>query len=425
MPFGANNSSGFTWITYFVTGSTPGSYNLTATIKTANDEVPANDSVTIPVIVNPLVNVGVQDFTGPQYLMLGSDFTINATVFTGSRPVPSASGIMQAYFGAQISSMSTGAGTCTPVDAQRFECSFGDLPSGASVPLSIVLHGATPGPAQMSINVSAPGDNKQNDNTGSISFQVAAPGEVSVSTTSSVSTVAGLQFSLPITLQHTGSLVAGQLVTLLEGITLNSMSGSALICTGTSSLDCSLSDWPQGQVMEVDLNLGAASAGSYSVKAKVTSGNDTDTTNNESSAAITVDAAPVTPPPSSGGGSSSSGGGGGGGGSLEWTMLVLLLRRYRSSAWAKKRKSTKTSCAKEFVKPAHEISDLGFSKLHQAFFVPSPRKRYERSGNTLWRHLPEGNLAAPGHRLASEFNCRAADIPEFATGWGSRNDPPP
>ena len=77
MPFGANNSSGFTSITYFVTGSTPGSYNLTATIKTANDEVPANDSVSIPVIVNPLVNVGVQDFTGPQYLMLGVISTIN------------------------------------------------------------------------------------------------------------------------------------------------------------------------------------------------------------------------------------------------------------------------------------------------------------------------------------------------------------
>jgi hypothetical protein len=200
--------------------------------------------------------------------------------------------------------------------------------------LSVVLHGVTASPAsQFSISVTAPGDNNQSDNIKSINFQVMGSGEVSVSVSSSVAAVAGLQFSLPITLRHTGSLVAGHLlVTLPAGITFNSMSGSALICSGTSSLDCNLGDWPQDQALEVDLNLQAASAGSYTIKAKVAADNDTDSTNNESSAAITVDAAPVTtpppssnPPPSSGGGSSSGGGaGGGGGGSLEGSMLLLL-----------------------------------------------------------------------------------------------------
>jgi hypothetical protein len=279
--------------------------------------------------------------------MVGSDVTINATVFTGSRPVPAASATVGVFWDAEVSSITTGAGACTRVDPTRFQCDFGDLPGGASVPLAAVVHGVQAGsPTQFFVSTSAAADNNQSDDSKSITFQVIGPGEVSVSTSTTVSAVAGLQFSLPITLQHTGSLVAGHLlITLPAGITLNSMSGSALICSGTSLLDCNLTDWPQGQALEVDLNLQAASAGSFSIKAKVTAANDTDATNNESSAAVTVDAAPAPPPPVNppsnpppSGGGSSGGGGGGGGGSVDPALLVVLAlllvysRRLRPSA---------------------------------------------------------------------------------------------
>ena len=214
LSFGANPAYGaHTSITYFLIGRVPGSYNLTATIHTPNDEVPANDSMPLPVTINPLMNAGVLDFTGPQYLMIGSDTTITASVFTGSRPVPGATAFVRVLGGgAEISSMTTGAGSCTRESPSGFQCDFGALPAGASVPLSVVLHGTLASPSvTFSINASAVGDNNQFDNIRSITFVVTGPGDVRVSISGSNPAPAGLPFPLTVTLRHTGSLVAGHL----------------------------------------------------------------------------------------------------------------------------------------------------------------------------------------------------------------------
>jgi hypothetical protein len=347
LPFGANNATGSTSIDYLLIGSVPGSYNLTATIKSPNDEVPANDSKLLPIIVNPLIDAGVKDFTGPQYLMVGSDTTVNATVFTGSRPVPAAVGYVQVPYGAEISSITTGAGTCTRTAPGSFQCDFGDLPGGASVPLSVVLHGVKAAShVGFSIDATAPTDNNQSDDIHNIYFDVTDPGDLRVSASDSVTAIAGSPFELPLSLRHTGPLVAGHLqIALPSGVVLNSMSAGILICTGTSTLECDLSGWPEDQVYEVDLTLQAASAGSYTIGAKVSAANDTDATNNESSVAVTVNAAaippPVTPPsnpPPSGGGSS----GGGGGGSTDPALLAVLALMLAYSR--RLRPSTKARC---------------------------------------------------------------------------------
>jgi metallopeptidase family M12-like protein/uncharacterized protein DUF11 len=328
------HGTGGTNIDYFLIGSVPGSYNLTATVTAANDEMPANDSKSLPVTIAPLVNVGVRDFTGPQYLGLGREVTIDTTVFTGSRPVPRASAIVGTALAAETSSVTTGTGTCTRIDPTRFQCDFGDLPANASVPLTAVIRGAQTGTSsQFFVNASAPGDNDASDNIRSITFTVSGPGDLSVQATGSVAATAATPFSVAVTIRHTGEMAGGRLsIELPAGVSFNSMSGAALVCSGTSNLDCTLPGWPQNQDLEVDLNLQASTAGSYTVNAKVSSANDTDASNNEASSVIAVSAAPVAPPPppsgggSSGGGSSGGGspGGGGGGGSIDAVLLAVL-----------------------------------------------------------------------------------------------------
>jgi hypothetical protein len=323
-------AAGSVSIEYFLLGSVPGSYNLAATVTAVNDEVSSNDTMSLPVTITPLVDVGVRDFAGPTYVGLGSEVTIDAMVFTGSQPVPAASAIVGSSPGVDLSSVTTGTGTCARTDPMRFLCDFGELPGNASVPLTAVLRGVqSSASAQFFVNASAPGDNNQSDNVRNITFIVSEPGDFRVNATGSVSATAGKEFSMAVTMRHAGPLVGGHLLlTLPAGVTFNSMSPAFFLCNGSSTLDCTLPDWAQDQDLGIDFSLQASSAGSYTVKSRVSSVNDTDASNNEASTIITVTAANSTsPPPSSGGGSSggsSSGARGGGGGSLDTLLLGVL-----------------------------------------------------------------------------------------------------
>jgi hypothetical protein len=316
---------GSTGIDFFLLSSVPGSYELNATVAAANDEVPSNDTKSLPVTVMPLVNVGVNELTGPQHLNVGGEATIDVTLFTGSRPVPGVTAIVVAQTVAEIASVTTSTGTCTRIDPWRFNCNLGDLPGNASVSLAAVVRGVRGGfYSSLTVYAIAPADNNQGDNDRSVSFLVNEPGDVSVRVTNNVETTAGAQFPLTVTARHTGSLVGGRLlITIPAGIVFRSISGSAITCAGTIDLDCSLNDWPQDQDLNVVLNLQASAAGTFTLNARVTSVNDTDAGNNEANSVITA-AASSTPPPSTGGGGSSSGSGGGGGGSFDALMLGVL-----------------------------------------------------------------------------------------------------
>ena len=116
--------------------------------------------------------------------------------------------------------MTTGVGSCTRANAGRFDRDFGALEGGASVPLSIVVHGAhAVVRTALSINASTTGDNNPNDNIRSFSFQVTDPGDLRLSTGASITTTAAYLFTVPITLRHTGAVVAGHLkISLPAGV---------------------------------------------------------------------------------------------------------------------------------------------------------------------------------------------------------------
>ena len=325
----AANSGAAIDITYFLVGDVPGNYLLTATATTAGDEVTSNDSQTVSITVAPSVDVGVRDFTGPSLLVVGTDYPVPVTLFTGSNPVDGVSAIIAVGSGVAMNSVTPSIGTCARRDASSFTCDLGNLPGSATVTLTAVLAAAETTPSALfSVNVSAPGDNNNTDNIRSITFATTEPGDLSVAAASATaSATSGTTFAFPrLTFRHTGPVANGALeITLPSGLTFANISTVGMICSGTSVLQCSLPNWAEGTDFFVDINLNANAAGTFNVPVRVTSDNDSSAGNNDATVTVAV-AAPQTPPPppTSGGGGSSSGGGGGGGGRMEWLGLALL-----------------------------------------------------------------------------------------------------
>ena len=324
-------------VSYYVIGDVPGSYQGRATVTMAGDEDPSNDTATWPITITANIDIGVEAFSMPQYLVGATEQTVPLTAFTGSRPVPGATAFVQATSGAQLLSLTTTAGSCTREDIHRFTCALGDLPASSSVTLQARVAAAAPiGHSSFDFSVAAPGDNNTNNNQRSASFHTVDGGDLRVSVAAtSVTATTNEIFAFPsITIRHTGPIVDGRLeVTLPTGTTVRSISGSPASCSGTSSttLLCSLSSWPEDQALQIDLGLsvGAGSGSTFTSMVRVRSGNDTNPSNDEVSVTMTVNAAtsappvvtpPVNPPSTGGGGSS----GGGGGGRIEWLLLMLL-----------------------------------------------------------------------------------------------------
>ena len=94
------------------------------------------------------------------------------------------------------------------------------------------------------------------------------------------------------------------------------------MCSGTTVIQCNLSQWTAGQEQTIDLGLLASASGNYSVGVKVIAANDTNPADNEVAVAVSVNSAtpPPTVPPSTPGPPS----GGGGGGHMEWLAIALL-----------------------------------------------------------------------------------------------------
>ncbi len=322
---------------YYVISDVPGTYQATATLELEGDENPANNTLQFPVNVAAYIDAGVRrPETLPLFMLTGQDLTIPFEVFIGPRPVSDVSLEIFAQQSAEISSVSTGSGTCTRVLANQYTCALGDLPSGSVVNLSAVFTTTnTEGTAYFSASVSTPGDKIPNNNNAHASMRITATGDARVTALpTAITATAGTPFDLPgIVVSHQGPVVAGRLtITIPAGVLPVSLSGTSLVCSGSATIECSLHQgWAEGQEERVDLRLLAPAVGNYVITARVTAANDLTNTNDETRIAVTVSAAPppsTSPPPTGGGGSSSSssssGGGGGGGGRIEWPIALLL-----------------------------------------------------------------------------------------------------
>lgn len=327
-------------VDYVVVGDTAGVYQATATSVMAGDENPANDSVQWGITINPAVDVGLREFTVPEYLIDGHTFTVPLTAFTASRPVTGANATISTNTSALLDSVTTTAGACTRLNQWQFSCALGDLAANSSVDLSAVVSASTlMGSGTFSVVVGATGDNVPQNDIHNKSFQVVGTSDLAVRVDQAiVSGTTGHVLTLPsMIISRTGSEPVQPKLrfSLPVGVTILSMSGSLVICSGTRDIECVLaSSVPPVGTTQLDLTVNVVSPMSFTVPVSVSALNDFAASNDSASFTVTVNSA--VPAPSSGGASSSSGGGGGGGGRIEWSVALclglLLIRRQRRHA---------------------------------------------------------------------------------------------
>ncbi len=323
----------FQSVGYSVISDVPGAYQASATVTLSGDENPNNDRVEFPVNVASAIDVGVRITEElPEYLVVDREVTVPLEVFAGPNSVANVAFNVYTNSGSDLVSMSVSSGSCARIDARRFECELGTLAANATVTASTVVRATgTSGSTSINADVSAPGENGLNPNYASRSMLLAPVGDALLEIdTTAVQATAGTQFDLPaIRIRRVGEVADARLtVTLPAGLTFISLSGSYMICSGTTTLECELPAWwPENQSLQVNLRVNPTVAGSFAVTARVSAVNDFTNANDEGGIAVTVNPAqtapPVNPPPTSGGGGG-SGSKSGGGGRIEWPVTILL-----------------------------------------------------------------------------------------------------
>lgn len=309
--------------TYFAIADTPGTYTLTARVTTPNDAVAANNAGTANIYIAPILDVGMQPVTGPEFVMVGSEFTVPATVFAGSRPVSDVKVLVESLTGVEIRSVSSSVGTCLRIRATQYECDVGGLAGGASVSLSGVFAAVSAYPnAGIRYLAQSFEDNGPGNNEAHLSLVTMDPGDMSlIITPSTVAAAAGIEFDLPvINVGRTGYFVNGRLeITVPAGTTVTQIYSPAL-CNGTTTIQCFLTEWPVGQQMYVNLKARANNSGSYNFGVKVLAANETNPADNQATIVANVGSSAASPsnPPAQ------NPGGGGGGGRIEWPSAILL-----------------------------------------------------------------------------------------------------
>lgn len=318
-------------MTWFAVSDTPGTYSVTVSAATPNDAEPANDSRQMSLNIAALVDVGVEQFIVPEFVLVGRDYNVALNVTAGSRPVPGANVRVQTSSGAQVRAVATPVGTCTRLSEYLFECALGPLAAGSSVAMIATIAARDPvGTTSMSASAAAVGDNNQSNNIKNASFRTIEMGDLQVSVaTGTVTGIVGDSMTYPrIRIRHAGPIADGRFeVSLPAFVTLNYVVTPAVICSGTTLLQCDLpAGWPEDQALEIDLLLAANATGTFTSTVRVLSENDANAANDQASVTITVNAAPLPPanPPANPPSNPPSSGGGGGGGRLEWAMLVAL-----------------------------------------------------------------------------------------------------
>ena len=314
-------------VDFSVISDVPGTYQGSATLTMAGDENPENNSLQFPIIVDAAIDVGVRVAGAvPEYLVVNREATIPLEVFAGSNPVPDVTLSVNSGGGTELVSVTVGTGTCTRVDARNYTCDLGDLAADAVVTASAVVRATgTSGSTSVTAFVEAPGENGMSSNYAYGNMYLTPVGDAILEIdTTAVTVTAGTQFNLPaIRVRRVGEVADGRLtITLPAGLTFISLSGTYMICSGTTTIECDLPGWLEDQFVEVNVRLNPPVSGSFVVTARVSAVNDFTNGNDEGSIAVTVNSGQATPnPPTSGG---SSGSKSGGGGRIEWPVTILL-----------------------------------------------------------------------------------------------------
>jgi hypothetical protein len=309
----------------------PGDYQGTLTVTATDDGDASNNILQIPIRILPFLDVAVTGPTQPRNFLVGQTVDLDYTVTTGRHPVPRvviAASSFPAYYNWET--MTINGVVCQNTGAFGQECLIGDLPANASVPVTLrlqILQSGITGNAGVTVRTER--DSEYRNNSVSFGFSIMTLTDVQVSVAQTTATaVSGAKLRLPEIAVQAGTGAANDVtltLTVPPFTTIEYVSGNA-ICSGTTTIQCSMSFIAAGDARHFDISLNTSTAGTFTSTVSVQAANDSIAGNNTRTIALSVTDPPAPPPPPSPppSSSSSSGGGGGGGGSLEWLALAFL-----------------------------------------------------------------------------------------------------
>jgi hypothetical protein len=318
-------------MTVTLVGDEPAQYTGTFAVTADNDGVPSNNSAPLTIYVGPSTDVTLNPIPALPGFIVGQPREFTVEVVTNlTRPAENVvvtfpSSLPQSLV---LEAISTPVGTCD-INASQPRCNLGTLPPNSLVRLTPRYRAVAAGSGSSAwVTVQANRDVDQNNNSQHVDMRTYDAGDVELRLASAnTAGTAGSTLVLPrITLN---SITRSQDVHIYIPIpafaTVDSISFAAGICTGTTSLECYMSDRAAGSSDTLDVTLRLNSTGTFTSNIQVRAANDTNAANDTGTLQIRAGAASGS---SSGSSSSSSGGaasgGGGGGGRIEWTLLAAL-----------------------------------------------------------------------------------------------------
>ena len=309
----------------------------TVTVGATNDGNATNNVAQLTLPILPFIDIGISGQNQSRVLIAGNTTTVDATITTGKNPVPGARLNPWASTSAlAIESLTVGGTDCPQTQASGTPCQLGQLPANSSIPVRAIFRAISgEGNPYAVLDVYPDRDSDSANNHLAIPIYTLGMSDIRISAAqASVTAVNGTSLQFPRITVTNGSATARDItveIPLPPFVTVNAVSASfGGICTGTSTLQCSLYPVSPNNTREIDITLNTTGTGTFTSNLTVRATNDSTANNNAASVEITVTApsAPPPPPASGGGGGSSgggsSGGGGGGGGSLDWLVLALL-----------------------------------------------------------------------------------------------------
>jgi large repetitive protein len=161
-------------VTVGVTGTSPGSYNVGATLSGATaDPTNANNSAGVTTTVSP-ANISLTKTANPTSAFAGQDVTFTITATNGG-PSDATNVVVSDTLPAGLTFKSATAG-CSPA-GQTVTCGAVPLPNGNSVIISVVatVQPSATGSLVNTANVASPSDNVPANNTATATVAITAP----------------------------------------------------------------------------------------------------------------------------------------------------------------------------------------------------------------------------------------------------------
>ncbi|MEJ0085109.1 MAG: M12 family metallo-peptidase [Pseudomonadota bacterium] len=311
--------------------------DATITVTATDDGDPTNNVAHATLQVRPIVDIGISGPLAARMLLTGQTTTVDATITTGRNPVVGARlvpGVADASVA--LDSLSIGGVDC-PQAQIGMPCELGTLPANSVIPVRAVFRAVTGGRNTISVlDVYPDRDSNQLNNSLVVTILTADATDIQLSVAqTSVTANNGAALRFPLITITNGAALSLDItvdIPLPPFVTVNAISSSEILCSGTTTLQCTLLSLSPNTSRNIDIAMTATATGTFTSNVVLRGFNDSTPGNNAVSAVFTVNAAPSS---GGGGGGSAGGSGGGGGGRIEWLLLVLLttlaMRRGKSA----------------------------------------------------------------------------------------------